>query len=68
MLKRVVVAVAATALLGLGSGQAFADTSWGDVAPQGRTTLANTSWGDVAPQGGTAATSASVDHADHLCC
>ncbi|MFH8383896.1 hypothetical protein ACH4E7_23605 [Kitasatospora sp. NPDC018058] len=52
MLKRVVVVIAAAALLGLGSGQAFADTSWGDVAPRG----------------GTAVTSASVNHADHLCC
>ncbi|MFI9366772.1 hypothetical protein ACIG5E_37870 [Kitasatospora sp. NPDC053057] len=59
MLKRIVVGTAAAALLALGSGPAFADTSWGDLAPQGTvaaahaglTTPANTSWGDVAPVG-----------------
>ncbi|MFJ4191066.1 hypothetical protein [Kitasatospora sp. NPDC089509] len=67
MLKRIAVGAAAAALLALGSGQAFADTSWGDVAPQHATPAttawgddapADTSWGGVAPQQATPATTA----------
>ncbi|MFF2078014.1 hypothetical protein ACFVXG_25060 [Kitasatospora sp. NPDC058162] len=49
MLKRIVVGTAAAALLALGSGPAFADTSWGGVAPANAAAPANTSWGDVTP-------------------
>ncbi|MEV7603801.1 hypothetical protein AB0O91_41200 [Kitasatospora sp. NPDC089797] len=48
MLKRVIVGTAAAALLALGAGPAFADTSWGDVAPQ-QAAPATTAWGDVTP-------------------
>ncbi|MER7848127.1 hypothetical protein ABTZ03_29765 [Kitasatospora sp. NPDC096077] len=48
MLKRIAVGAAAAALLALGSGQAFADTSRGGVAPQ-KATPATTAWGDDAP-------------------
>ncbi|MFD7450610.1 hypothetical protein [Kitasatospora sp. NPDC059827] len=45
VLKRIVVGTAAAALLALGSTPAFADTSWGGVAPAGATAPADTSRG-----------------------
>ncbi|MFE3876005.1 hypothetical protein ACFXPX_16625 [Kitasatospora sp. NPDC059146] len=57
--ERIAVGTAAAALLALGGGRAFADTSWGGTAPadtaapadtsRGRAAPADTSWGGAAP-------------------
>ncbi|MFE3501161.1 hypothetical protein [Kitasatospora sp. NPDC059160] len=50
--ERIAVGTAAAALLALGGGRAFADTSWGGTAPADTAAPADTSRGGAAPADG----------------